>query len=106
MLLHLDWAQLRGEQLRKAVEQLWSILQKEYPEGLNGRDLRGSKAKEAQDIRDRCLEDSGLEKGDWAEVVKFGLDALRLEEVVDEASKSNNKGTLIKAESMISTVES
>lgn len=106
VLLHLDWAQLRGEQLRKAVEQLWSILQKEYPEGLNGRDLRGSKAKEAQDIRDRCLEDSGLEKGDWAEVVKFGLDALRLEEVVDEASKSNNKGTLIKAESMISTVES
>lgn len=106
VLCPLDLAQVRGERLGEAVERLRSILQEEYPAGLNGRDLRSSKGVDAKDIRDRCLEDSGLERGDWGEVVKFGLDALRLEEVVDEASKSNNKGTLIKAKSMVSTVES
>lgn len=62
--------------------------------------------KAAQDIRDRCLGDSGLGKGDWPEVIRFGLDALRLEEVINGASKSNHKGTLIKAKPMVSTVES
>jgi hypothetical protein len=106
VLFPLDLAQVRGERLGEAVERLRSILQKEYPEGLNGRDLRGSKGVDAKDIRDRCLEDSGLEKGDWPEVIRFGLDALRLEEVINGASRSNNKATLIKAKSMVSTVES
>ena len=106
VLSPVDVAQAHSDRIIDAVERLRDVLLEEYPDGLNGRDLRSSKGVDAKDIRDRCLEDSGLERADWGEVVKFGLDALRLEEVVDGASKSNNKATLIKAKSMVSTVES
>ena len=106
VLSPVDVAQAHSDRIIDAVERLRDVLLEEYPDGLNGRDLRSSKGVDAKDIRDRCLEDSGLERADWGEVVKFGLDALRLEEVVDGASRSNNKATLIKAKSMVSTVES
>ena len=61
---------------------------------------------EAKDLRDWCLDGSGLAAGDWPEIIRFGVESLRLEEVVDATSKSNNKPTLIRAKTAVSTGKS
>lgn len=98
--------QLRGARISEAVEQLRAILLEEFPDGIRARELERCLTEEAKRLRDWCLDGSGLTAGDWPEVIRFGIESLRLEEVVDEASKSNNKPTLIKAKTVVSTGKS
>ena len=102
----VDQAQLRGDRFGEVVEQLRAILLEDYPEGIRTRDLERCLTQEAKDLRDWCLDGSGLAAGDWPEIIRFGVESLRLEEVVDATSKSNNKPTLIRAKTAVSTGKS
>ncbi len=93
--------QLRSTRMSEAVERLRDALQEDFPEGMRARDLERCLTDEAKGLRDRCLSDSGLAAGDWPEILRFGIESLRLEKVEDAGSDAKTKPALIKAKTNV-----
>ena len=92
----IDRQQMTLERLGGALDLLVATLRQDWPDGIGKRHLERGEG-DGRTVRDAILNEIGLPKSLWGEVVNFGIESSRLTVATNPQSSSNNAGKIITA---------